>query len=147
MERRLRVIPFNHTPTNPDPDLKDKLKSEYPVILRQMIDGCLAWQHDRLGAAKAISAATTAYFEQQDVFRRWMDECCKLDPSLSLKPGLLLENFNAWARGNGEEMVSGNTFAELIDRTAGLRRVKKNGTRVVEGIGLNPHPHRDSRDD
>jgi putative DNA primase/helicase len=146
MERRLRVLPFNQTPAKPDPKLKDKLRSEYPAILRKMIEGCLVWQRDRLGTTTAIQAATSAYFEQQDAFRRWIDDCCKLAPGLKLKPGLLLESFNAWARANGEETTNSNAFAELIDRTPGLTRVKSNGARLVEGIGLNASTNRDGRD-
>jgi putative DNA primase/helicase len=41
MERRLRVLPFTHTPATPDPGLKARLRDEYPAILRWMIDGCL----------------------------------------------------------------------------------------------------------
>jgi putative DNA primase/helicase len=34
MERRLRVIPFTRTPANRDLDLKERLRPEYPAILR-----------------------------------------------------------------------------------------------------------------
>jgi len=147
MERRLRVIPFNHTPAHPDHDLKDKLRAEYPAILRWMLNGCLAWQRHRLGSARAVQAATSAYFEQQDAFRQWLDERCIFDPSFSLKPGILLADFNAWAKANGAEPASANVFAELIDRTPGLRRAKSNGVRFVGGIGLQIQPNRDGRDD
>jgi putative DNA primase/helicase len=140
MERRLRVIPFTNTPSQPDLDLKEKLRPEYPAILRQMIDSSLMWQRDRLGTAPAITAATSAYFEQQDAFGRWRDERCILDRNLSLKPGILLADFNAWAKANGEEIVSNNAFAELVDRTPGLERTRVNGARLVKGIGLHAPP-------
>jgi putative DNA primase/helicase len=136
MERRLRVVPFTHMPQPPDSKLKEKLRAEYPAILRLMIDGCLAWQRESLGTAAAISSATSAYFEQQDAFRRWLDERCILDRGLSLKPGILLANFNEWAKANGEETITSNAFAELIDRTPGLMRAKSDGARLVRGIGL-----------
>lgn len=147
MERRLRVLPFTNTFQKPDVDLKEKLKAEYPAILRWMIDGCLIWQRDRLGTAKVITAATSAYFEQQDAFRRWLDERCILGPGLSLKPGLLLADFNAWAKASGEEPVSANAFAEMVDRTPGLSRVKSDGVRLVKGIGLVAPVYRDGRDE
>jgi putative DNA primase/helicase len=101
MERRLRVLPFKHEPKLPNPNLKDELKAEYPAILRLMIDGCVAWQQNGLGTAAAIATATNTYFEQQDAFRRWMDERCKLHESLKLKPSILLADFNAWAKRGG----------------------------------------------
>ena len=140
MERRLRVAPFANTPEAPDLALKDKLKAEYPAILRWILDGCAMWRKERLATSDAVKKATSSYFEQQDAFGRWLDECCKLDRSLSLKPGLLLASFNRWAKDNGEVQVGNNEFAEMIDRQGGLKRVKKHGVRLVEGIGLNPPP-------
>jgi putative DNA primase/helicase len=136
MERRLRVAPFTNLPAKPDQGLKEKLRDEYPAILRWMIDGCLTWQRERLGSARAVNAATSAYFEQQDALRRWMDERCILDQSLSLKPSILLADFNAWARDGGEDPMASNGFAEMIDRTPGLKRVINHGVRLVRGIGL-----------
>lgn len=147
MERRLRVVPFNHIPEKPDRDLKKKLEVEYPAILRWMIEGCMVWRKQGLGTAAAITAATSSYFEQQDAFRRWIDEMCILHATLSLKPGILLTNFNNWAKANGEEMVSSNAFAELIDRFPGLTRDKSHGVRLVKGIGLKTPSRGDDGDD
>lgn len=138
MERRLRVIPFNNVVDTPDTELKDKLTAEYPAILRWMIDGALDWQHERLGNCEAVTSATGDYFEQQDTVRRWMDERCLLDPSLQIKPSLLLADFNAWAKAAAEDTMGVNEFAEFIDRTHGLRRMKTDGIRFVRGIGLRP---------
>jgi putative DNA primase/helicase len=55
MERRLRIVPFTHVPKTPDPTLKDRLRAEYPAILRRLIDGCLDWQRERLGIPDAIT--------------------------------------------------------------------------------------------
>ena len=37
-------------PPEPDPDLEVKLKTEWPPILRWMIEGCLDWRKNRLRA-------------------------------------------------------------------------------------------------
>ena len=147
MERRLRVVPFAHSPKRPDQALKEKLKSEYPAILRWMLEGCAIWQRQRLGTASEVAAATSAYFDQQDAFRRWIEERCILEPSLSVTPGVLLTDFNTWAKASGEETVTANDFAQLIDRTPGLKRHKTNGARLVRGIGLQIISARDGRDD
>ncbi len=146
MERRLRVVPFNRIPAARDPDLKERLRAEYPAILRWMIDGCLQWQQKRLGTAAVITRATNAYFEQQDAFRHWIEECAVLDPTLSVEPGILLSNYNSWAKTNGEEVATSNAFAEMIDRIPSLRRVKSDGRRLVKGIGLKA-PRYTNRDD
>ena len=147
MERRLRVVPFDHAPDRSDPELKERLKGEDPAILRWMLDGCGMWQRDRLGTAPAVNTATSTYFEQQDSLNRWIEERCILDKGLSAKPGLLLADFNGWAKANGEETVTGNDFAQLIYRMPGLRRDKSGGVRLVRGVGLRSPCPWDSRDD
>jgi putative DNA primase/helicase len=142
MERRLRVAPFVHQPKKPDPTLKERLKAEYPAILRRLIDGCLEWRHQRLGMPTVIKEATDTYFEQQDAFRRWIEERCDLYPDRYSKPSHLLTAFNKWARDNGEDELSGNAFGDLINRTTGLKRVTVHGEKLIKGINLRPPPHR-----
>ena len=133
MERRLRVAPFTHMPAAPDHDLKDKLRAEYPAILRRMIDGCVEWQALRLGTCKAIGQATSAYFEQQDAFGRWMDERCIVCRDKSTKPGQLLADFNAWAKENGGDQAGKNGFAELLDLYSQPRAQQVQWREVREG--------------
>ncbi len=138
MERRLRIVPFEHEPTKPDPTLKDKLRAEYPQVLRWMIDGCLMWRRERLGTAPAIAAKTSAYFEQQDSFGRWLAERCIVDTTLQTRPGQLYSDFKAWCHGQGEIVANNADFAETVDRAKGLQRVKVRGTQWVKGVGLKP---------
>lgn len=136
MERRLRIVPFEHKPEKPDHGLKDRLREEYPAILRWMIDGCLSWAEARLGTASAIAAASREYFADQDAFGSWLEERCILDPALQAKPGVLLADFNSWAQANGFPPLTANSMAEAIDRQPGLKRVKSNSVRMVKGVGL-----------
>lgn len=147
MERRLRIIPFEQAPARPDPDLKDKLRAEWPAILRWMLDGCLTWQQSRLGHSDAIKAATVSYFEQQDAFGMWLEERCIQGRDLSVKPAMLIADFNAWAKENGEKTLSANEFAEHVNRTPGLKRQKTNGIRYVLGVGLKADKTRAYHDD
>jgi P4 family phage/plasmid primase-like protien len=143
MERRLRVAPFLHQPPKPDPDLKDKLRAEYPAILRKFIDSCLRWRTFRLGYPTVVKQATERYFEQQDAFRRWTDERCEFNPTHTTRTGILLADFNAWARDNGEDSHTSNSFTQLIDHTPGLQRGREGGTgnRVTRGIALKVPPY------
>lgn len=147
MERRLRIVPFEHEPTKPDPDLKERLRAEWPAILGWMIAGCAEWQTRRLGTAKAIAAASSAYFEQQDAFGQWLGERCTLDPSgiMQTRPGALYSDFRSWCAGNGVQAPSAAEFAETVDRTKGLRRVAVKGVRLIKGIALKPDEGRDEQ--
>jgi putative DNA primase/helicase len=147
MERRLRIVPFEHEPANRDSSLKDKMRAEWPQILGWMLQGCMTWQAERLGTAKAIAAASSAYFEQQDGFGQWMAERCILDAALQTRPGALYSDFKAWCQGNGMQAPSNAEFAETVGRTKGLRRTKVMGTFWIKGVGIKPEPGRDGRDD
>lgn len=136
MERRLRILPFTNKPTSPDLDLKSKLAEEYPAIFRWLIDGCLDWQEGRLGTAAVIQKAGEAYFERQDVFGRWMEERCLLEPTLSTRPGVLFSDYRNWCAANGETPLTSPEFTEKRDRVEGLRAVKVQGNQWVRGIGL-----------
>ena len=48
--RRFNIVPFTRRPATPDPELSEKLKTEWGAILRWMIEGCLEWQ--RSGPAR-----------------------------------------------------------------------------------------------
>lgn len=141
MERRLRVVPFNQAPANPDKELKDKLRAEYPAILRWMLDGCADWQKKRLGTADAIKQATSTYFEAQDSFGRWLEERCIKDSSLSEPPSKVLADFTAWLRENGEPPVTSAEFREMMDREKGVRHATNGGKRWFRGIGLKAQPN------
>lgn len=138
MERRLRIIPFEHKPTNPNLDLKTQLLPEYPAIFRWALDGCLDWQEGRLGTAAAIQSASSDYFVRQDVFGRWLEERCTLDGTLACEPGKLFSDYRAWCQGNGEAVLNSAEFAEKIDRTKSLHRKIIRGKRLISGIGMKP---------
>ena len=142
MERRLRVVPFDHKPERVDEHLKLRLRPEYPRILRWMIDGCLIWQQVGIGTSARIRKASSSYFKRQDGFQRFIEERCILGADLNIPPGLLLSAFNAWCRENAEEPVSGQTFAEAISRKEGLFRKVIHGKSYIRGIGLKP-PNRE----
>lgn len=145
MERRMRIAPFKHKPEKPDHDLKAQLRAELPAILRWCIEGCLAWQQNRLGSCEAVKAETGTYFEQQDHFGRWLDERCNVVPSMSERPSKLLADFLAWAKESGEAAITSSEFRELVERTPTLRYAKINGTVWVKGVGLKPSPSNSDR--
>ncbi len=72
--RRFNIVPFNFKPEAPDLQLEGKLRREWPGILRWAISGCLDWQKHGLVRPTAVSEATKEYFDEQDIFGRWLEE-------------------------------------------------------------------------
>ena len=83
-----------------------------------------------------MAKASGAYFEAQDGFGRWLEECCILDPNLRAKPAALMASYAQWAKANGEEAPNTMGFVEMVDRHPRLSRTKSNGVRLVIGVGL-----------
>jgi putative DNA primase/helicase len=77
MRRRLLLLPFTVQipPEERDPDLPAKLMAEAPAILRWCINGCLEWQRIGLAPPAVVTDATTAYFDDQDTIKQWLEDC------------------------------------------------------------------------
>jgi putative DNA primase/helicase len=144
--RRFMIAPLVHRPAIVDRSLADKLRAEWPAILRWMVEGCLAWQSDGLQPPQAVLAATADYFEEQDHFGRWLAERGILDPQLNSRPSHLLADFQGWCARNGEPKPDARRLRPLLDRTERLRYVTRRGTQLVQGIGLRP-PEADQHSD
>ncbi len=143
IRRRFNLIPFSVTipAEERDPNLRDKLKAEWPGILRWMVEGCLAWQDQGLAAPAAVREATSAYLEAEDALSVWIDERCIRDASAWTPSAALFSSWKAWADGTGEFVGSAKRFAQNLE-TRGFQPVRKMNGRGFQGLALdrlNPH--------
>jgi putative DNA primase/helicase len=105
LRRRFNIIPFTRKPDQPDQQLEEKLKAEWPGLLRWMIEGCLDWQRNGLVRPACVMAATESYFEDQDLFRQWLEDECDVDPGNTYKwerSSDLFASWSAYAKAAGE---------------------------------------------
>lgn len=114
--RRINVVPFIRTPKQVDKQLSDKLRGEWPGILRWMINGCLDWQANELTPAPAIATATRSYFEDQDLFGQWLEERCCVGEHNTSKSAELFKSWSEFAQASGEQSGSRKTFASMLQR-------------------------------
>lgn len=133
--RRFNIIPFVHKPVRPDPDLEKKLKAELPAIFRWAIDGCLDWQEHGLVRPESVIAATQDYFDSQDLFSRWIEECCERGPKDWTATKALYESWAVYAKGNGEDPGDVRKFGPMLSK-AGLMPDKRGNARGWKGIRL-----------
>ncbi len=121
--RRFNVVPFLHKPDKPDRELPEKLKAEWPAILRWLIDGCLAWQRDGLQRPKAVLDATAEYFAEQDLLTQWIEECCEHGRDFGETSTVLFASWRSFAQERGEDSGTAKWFGTTLERQ-GLRRAK-----------------------
>lgn len=141
MRARFNLIPFSVTipAAERDPDLPEKLKAEWPAILRWMIDGCLEWQRDGLQPPAAVKAATDEYLDAEDNFGLWLAEDCIRSAMARENTADLFAAWCRWAERNGEFAGKSKHFSQNMDaRGFAASREGGTGVRGFAGVSLRP---------
>ncbi len=141
LRRRLSFIPFDHKPASPDRELEDKLRAEWPGIMRWMIDGCLDWQANGLLRPDVVKDATASYFGDQDIMEQWLEEMCDADPGNDYKSATSAELFSSWREYStkaGEKLMSQKSFADALQKRGFVRHKGSFGVRTFKGVRLKP---------
>jgi len=136
--RRFNIVGFTNKPPHPDRELEQKLRPEWPSILRWMIDGCMDWQKNGLIRPASVQTSTADYFDSQDIVRQWLDEACDVEPGNRWKQATAAElfaSFSAFAKAAGETPGSQKSFAEVL-QNRGLESFRTNRSRGFKGVRL-----------
>lgn len=143
MRRRFNVVPFMNKPEQPDKTLVDRLKAEWPGILRWMINGCLEWQCHGLNPPETVTHATADYFEEQDLVMQWIEESCNQGVTQSDTMSALFRSWTDYALANGEKPGATKWFSQTLVRL-GYEAVKHTPgfpkKRGFKGIGVKLAP-------
>jgi putative DNA primase/helicase len=138
MRRRLLLVPFTvQIPGKErDPQLPEKLKAEWPAILRWVVDGCLEWQRAGLAPPKVVLDATEAYFADQDTLGQWLGECTEEgDPATFARTMELFASWKTWAEARNHRPGSEKAFSEsLVERGYEKERNTSTGRMGFRGL-------------
>jgi len=139
MRRRLHLVPFRvqFTGHQRDLHLSEKLRPEFPAILRWAIEGCLAWQTLGLMPPPSVNEATETYFADFDALDRWLDERCSQDANSQAFSRQLFASWRQWAEPNNERVGSEAEFVERLE-ARGFKRFRNSTGRGFLGICLRP---------
>jgi putative DNA primase/helicase len=139
IQRRLLMVPFYFKPPEPDFKLEEALEKEAAGILRWAINGAVDWYKNGLIIPKAVTEATTRYFDEQDLFKQWLEEYCEVDHDRRIyeRSVDLFASWSVFAKRNGEEPGTQRTFNETLRfRGFKLAQIKALQTSGVWGIRL-----------
>lgn len=102
---RARVVLVPFTVTIPlekrDKELPDKLRAEGPAILRWAIDGALQWQQRGLDVPATITAASNAYFHDEDILGQFLEDETDTDIDTFVTNSALHKRFGQWCEQQG----------------------------------------------
>jgi putative DNA primase/helicase len=141
IRRRFHLIPFTVTipKEKRDPDLSEKLKTEWPGILRWMINGYIEYQLRRLEPAQCVIEATRGYLEIEDsVSQRLVDDCDRSEVARATGAEL----YTSWQKWCGlcrQQPGNNKTLYERLEKL-GFRRVNLHGSAAFKGIKVKPQP-------
>lgn len=137
LRRRFHLIPFTVTipPGDRDPDLRTKLRSEWPGILAWAIEGCLEWQRGGLAPPAAVTGATADYLDAEDSLAAWLTERTLRIGFGGTETTALYGDWASWAKLGGEDPGSLKRFVQAL-AARGLRATKNSTTRRSEIGGL-----------
>src|SRR5262249_55102026 len=98
IRRRFILVPFIVTiPTGDrNTNLGEKLKTEWPAILRWMLDGHSEWKRIGLKVPEGIRKATEDYLADQDALGQWIADCVETNPDAFTLTRKLFKSWKAW---------------------------------------------------
>lgn len=139
MRCRFHLVPFTVTiPADErDPDLKDKLKFEWPGIVSWAIRGCLEWQETGLRPPKSVIDATGLYLEAEDTFAAWLEECCDVNQAAWANTAILYNSWRDWAERAGEFAGATKRFGQALE-ARGFHPHRTRTARGYRGLCLRP---------
>jgi putative DNA primase/helicase len=137
IRRRFLLVPFTVTIPLAERDhlLPEKLKAEWPAILRWMVDGCLEWQRHGLTPPKIVRDATDEYLADQDMLAQWLDDCTKVDPLAFVATRALFTSWKSWCDARNQSSGTETAFADML-KECGLEHKKMTKARGFKGLAL-----------
>jgi P4 family phage/plasmid primase-like protien len=139
IKRRVNLVPFlqNIPKEERDPQLAEKLKAEWPAILRWLIDGCLEWQREGLKVPASVRAASASYMASEDVLMLWVEERCVVGPKVPFTPIKdLYEDWAKWREEGGHKHQTSTMFGKDLEEKGFSRHKGSGGARGFKGIRL-----------
>lgn len=142
IKRRVNMIPFERVFDTPDPEMGEKLKAEWPQILRWAIDGCLEWRRGGLQPPARVIAATNSYLADQDVLGQWIEDCCVEEAGTFATSTALFGSWRRWREGRSERPGTEKGFVALLE-DRGIERKRKPEGRGFLGLKVLPQESSD----
>jgi len=144
MWRRIRPIPFNKVPENPDPDLKEYIfdpEGALPAVLSWAVEGAIkllgSSSRDALGWCSRVSESAEIYRKNEDRIGIFLEEETNKSEGASVPIKSLYTIYRMWSEERGEKAMTQIAFQrKLADRN--IEVVGLGSKAVLHGYSIAP---------
>ena len=133
MWRRLKLVPWRFTVSNPDTQLKEKLAGERAGILRWLVAGCVEWQRVGMSEPPVVVEATEEYRRDSDAFGQFLSELAVVEPAGRIKKTALREAYETWCRGSGREPLGDDRVTQRLKKLGCTAMTVRAGSTTGKG--------------
>lgn len=134
---RFRLIPFlADFSGNPDTSLDAKLLAELPGILNWCIEGCLAWQRDKLASPPIVESAVSRYRAQSDTLGRFIETTCTKRAEGAVSLAKIYGRYKDYCQLAGERWVSLRDFPDDMALRGFTEGNDAAGVRIIKGLEM-----------
>lgn len=97
------------------PELRTKLRAEWPAIMRWLIDGAVHYfEKGGLLPPQSVKLSTTDYLETENEVADWLRECTRPDPNAWTSSADLFASWSSWAKSAGTYVGSQKRLAPTL---------------------------------
>ncbi len=140
IKRRVKLIPFEvqipESKRRPKAEIMEELEAEKSGILNWCVNGFLLWKKEGLKDCVKVDEATDKYFEEQDIVKAFINECCELHPEKSGKQTKCSELYSLFEQnqeGNRERVISNKIFTQRL-QALGINKIRTNTNNYWKNI-------------
>jgi putative DNA primase/helicase len=135
---RLRVVPFEVVIPEHEQDkhLGEKLELEDTAVLTYLIQGWAIYQAIGLAEPNEVKVATEKYQKSSNVVKRFVDDCCLVNPYHHVTVADLWERWCAWIREDGGDQLAKRSLMDALDRMGFPEKKGTHGVRLRKGLTL-----------
>jgi len=144
MWRRIRPMPFNFVPENPDPDLKEYIfdpEGALPAVMSWAVEGAIKMlnssSRDALGWCSVVSEAAEIYRKNEDRIGLFLEEETTESEGSSTPIKQLYSIYRVWVEERGEKPMSQTAFQrKMLERN--IEVIGQGSSAVIHGRFLKP---------
>lgn len=116
--RRIWLVPFDNqvSEEEADRDLRNKLLEEGSGILNWCIEGAKAFLAKGYMPPKKVLAATEEYRDEEDMVKRFLEECCERRQGERLRTSRMREAYAEWCKKQGYIGLAERRFTQELKR-------------------------------